>query len=477
MAQRWIMHIDMDAFFASVEQMDDPSLRGKPVAVGGSHRGVVSAASYEARRFGVRSALPMSTALRLCPQLIVVPGRMRRYAELSHRIMDALREFSPLVEPASVDEAYLDATGLERLFGPVENMGMAVKARVLDVTGGLTCSVGAAPVKFLAKIASDVNKPNGLFILYPEDVTEFLRTLPVGRIPGVGKRSLDALDQLGVRSAGDVLRYSREFWERRFGKGGVHLHERASGVDPREVEPYSEPKSESAENTFAEDTADRDVLRRWLLAQAERVGASLRRQRLAGRTITLKVKYADFRSISRSHSLPEPTASTQTIFDEACRLLDALTLADKVRLIGVGVSNFGPAHHGPRQLPLPLEIPGRGKGGKASGKDGAGRSTAGRERGRDAGQRGADGARSVGASAEHDEQDGPGGSDVSGGQGGPGRPGGQAPPAAALPAASIPPPDENRRKKLDAALDALRDRHGRDAVVRGRLFGFDSRKK
>lgn len=167
MAQRWIMHIDMDAFFASVEQMDDPSLRGKPVAVGGSHRGVVSAASYEARRFGVRSALPMSTALRLCPQLIVVPGRMRRYAELSHRIMDALREFSPLVEPASVDEAYLDATGLERLFGPVENMGMAVKARVLDVTGGLTCSVGAAPVKFLAKIASDVNKPNGLFILYP----------------------------------------------------------------------------------------------------------------------------------------------------------------------------------------------------------------------------------------------------------------------------------------------------------------------
>ncbi|WP_223290488.1 DNA polymerase IV [Nitratidesulfovibrio sp. SRB-5] len=470
MAQRWIMHIDMDAFFASVEQMDDPSLRGKPVAVGGSHRGVVSAASYEARRFGVRSALPMSTALRLCPHLIVVPGRMRRYAEISHRIMDALREFSPLVEPASVDEAYLDATGLERLFGPVENMGMAVKARVLDVTGGLTCSVGAAPVKFLAKIASDVNKPNGLFILYPEDVAEFLRTLPVGRIPGVGKRSLDALEQLGVRFAGDVLRYSREFWERRFGKGGVHLHERASGVDPREVEPYSEPKSESAENTFSEDTADRAVLRRWLLAQAERVGASLRRQRLAGRTITLKVKYADFRSISRSHSLPEPTASTETIFDEACRLLDALTLADRVRLIGVGVSNFGPAHHGPRQLTLPLEIPGRGKGGKGVGRDGPGRGTAGGGGGRDAGARGADGARRVGASAEHDEQDGPDAPD------GPDASGDHIA-AAAIPAESIPPPDEKRRRKLDAALDALRDRHGREAVVRGRLFGFDSRKK
>jgi len=477
MAQRWIMHIDMDAFFASVEQMDDPSLRGKPVAVGGSHRGVVSAASYEARRFGVRSALPMSTALRLCPQLIVVPGRMRRYAELSHRIMDALREFSPLVEPASVDEAYLDATGLERLFGPVENMGMAVKARVLDVTGGLTCSVGAAPVKFLAKIASDMNKPNGLFILYPEDVAEFLRTLPVGRIPGVGKRSLDALDQLGVRSAGDVLRYSREFWERRFGKGGVHLHERASGVDPREVEPYSEPKSESAENTFAEDTADRAVLRRWLLAQAERVGTSLRRQRLAGRTITLKVKYADFRSISRSHSLPEPTASTETIFDEACRLLDALTLADKVRLIGVGVSNFGPAHHGPRQLTLPLEIPGRGKGGKGACKDGAGRGTTDRGAGGNAVAWGAGTARSVGVSAEHDEQDGPDALEGLNESGGPHRPVGQNAPAVAIPAESSPPPDENRRKKLDAALDALRDRHGREAVVRGRLFGFDSRKK
>lgn len=398
---------------------------------------------------------------------------MRRYAELSHRIMDALREFSPLVEPASVDEAYLDATGLERLFGPVENMGMAVKARVLDVTGGLTCSVGAAPVKFLAKIASDVNKPNGLFVLYPEDVTEFLRTLPVGRIPGVGKRSLDALEQLGVRFAGDVLRYSREFWERRFGKGGVHLHERASGVDPREVEPYSEPKSESAENTFAEDTADRAVLRRWLLAQAERVGASLRRQRLAGRTITLKVKYADFRSISRSHSLPEPTASTESIFDEACRLLDALTLADKVRLIGVGVSNFGPAHHGPRQLTLPLDIPGRAKGGKAVGKAGPDR---------DAGVRGAEGARSVGTSAEHDEQDGPdapgaSGADGPGRQGGQAGQGGQVTPAAAISPESIPPPDEKRRKKLDAALDALRDRHGREAVVRGRLFGFDSRKK
>lgn len=455
MAQRWIMHIDMDAFFASVEQLDDPSLRGKPLVVGGVTRGVVAAASYEARRFGVRSAMPMSTALRRCPRLIVVPGRRRRYAEISGRIMDALREFSPLVEPASVDEAYLDATGLEQLFGPVETMGMAVKARVRDVTGGLSCSVGAAPLKFLSKIASDMNKPDGLFILHPEEVAHFLGALPVGRIPGVGKRSLAALEHLGVRSAGDVLRYSRQFWERRFGKSGTHLYERASGLDPRGVEPYSEPKSESAENTFAQDTADRAVLRRWLLAQAERVGASLRRQRLAGRTITLKVKYADFRSLTRSRSLPESTASTETIFDEACGLLDALTLTDKVRLTGVGVSNFGPARHGPRQMLLPLDLSGTGPADIRSGP------------------RDADGppAADAAPAGNGSPASGPGATPVT-----PLAPATPVAPVAAAPA-SASPPGESRRRKLDATLDLLRDRHGGDAVVRGRLFGFDTKKK
>lgn len=205
-------------------------------------------------------------------------------------------------------------------------------------------------MKFLAKIASDVNKPDGVFILPPEDVAAFLATLPVGRIPGVGKRMLESLDLLGVRTAGDVLRHPVSFWERRFGKGGLVLYDRARGIDPRPLEPWTPPKSESAEVTLAADTADRAVLRRWLLAQAERVGGSLRRQGLAGRTITLKVKYADFRQLTRSRTLPEPVSATQTIFEEAWALLEALDLEAKVRLVGLGVSHFG----GERQMSLPI---------------------------------------------------------------------------------------------------------------------------
>ena len=232
-----IIHIDMDAFFASVEQMDDPSLRGKPVIVGGSSdRGVVSTCSYEARAFGVHSAMPMVVARRLCPQAIIVRGRYPRYSELSHAIMNALRDFSPLVEPASVDEAYVDATGLERLFGPLEDLVTAIKARIEEVTGGLTCSVGAAPVKFLAKICSEVNKPDGFFILYPENVDAFLCALPVGKIPGVGKRMVQSLQDLGIKTVGQLRRFSPEVMERRFGKWGAVLYERVHGRDSRKVE-------------------------------------------------------------------------------------------------------------------------------------------------------------------------------------------------------------------------------------------------
>ncbi len=346
------MHIDMDAFFASVEQLDDPGLRGKPVIVGGdSDRGVVAAASYEARRFGVRSAMAMVKARRLCPEGIVVPGRRARYVELSRRIVEALAEFSPLVEQASIDEAYLDATGAEGLFGPPAVMAMAVKARVQEVTEGLTCSVGVAPVKFLAKIVSDIKKPDGLFVLAPEEVDAFLLRLPLSKVPGVGKQTLAQLSRLGILTCGDVRRYPEEFWEERFGKAGLSIFRKAHGLGSTTVTPWRPPKSESAENTFAEDTMDSEFLKNWLMRQAERVGASLRRQGLAGRTVTLKVKYADFRQITRSKSITEPTDSTQTIFEEACRLLDALRLEDKVRLIGLGVSNFD---GGSRQLPLPL---------------------------------------------------------------------------------------------------------------------------
>jgi DNA polymerase-4 len=338
--QSWILHIDMDAFFASVEQLDFPELRGKPVAVGGSSdRGVVSAASYEVRKFGVHSAMSVVKARQLCPNIILVPGRMKRYKEISRMVMGVLAEFSPTVEQASVDEAYLDGTGLERLFGPIDEVGRMIKARMVEVTG-LTCSVGAAPVRFLAKIASDMDKPNGMFIIHPGEVDAFLRDLPVKKIPGVGKKLVDVLNGLRVQTCGDVLKYDRGFWTERIGKYGGALHDRARGIDPNGVVVSSGAKSCSAENTFHEDTSDRRVLKKWLLSQSERVGADLRRHGYKGRTVTLKVKYADFKQITRSLSLDSRTDSTSLVFDTACQLLAQLELRRAVRLIGVGVSNF-----------------------------------------------------------------------------------------------------------------------------------------
>lgn len=338
--QPWILHIDMDAFFASVEQLDNPDLRGKPVVVGGtSDRSVVAAASYEVRKFGVRSAMSMVKARKLCPNIVIVPGRMKRYKEVSRQVMAVLGQFSPLVEQASVDEAYLDGTGLERLFGPVEALGQSIKDRVREETG-LTCSVGAAPVRFLAKIASDMDKPDGMYIIRPEDVDEFLLPLPVGKIPGVGKKLVETLRRLRVRTCGDVRQRDREYWVDRLGKYGGALHDRARGIDPNRVEVGGPAKSCSAENTFSEDTLDRKVLTRWLLAQAERVGQDLRSHGYKGRTVTLKLKYADFSQITRSRSLDARTDNTALIFHTACQLLDELELRRAVRLIGVGVSNF-----------------------------------------------------------------------------------------------------------------------------------------
>lgn len=338
--QTWILHIDMDAFFASVEQLDNPDLRGKPVAVGGdSDRSVVAAASYEVRKFGVHSAMSVVKARQLCPDIVMVPGRMKRYKEVSGMAMGVLAEFSPTIEKASVDEAYLDGTGLERLFGPIDEVGRRIKERMKEVTG-LTCSVGAAPVRFLAKIASDMDKPDGMYIIHPHEVEGFLRELPVKKIPGVGKKLVDILNRLRVYTCGDVLMRDRAFWEERLGKYGGALHDRARGIDPNGVVPTTAAKSCSAENTFHEDTTDREVLTKWLLAQAERVGADLRRHGYKGRTVTLKVKYADFKQITRSTSLKGRTDNTAVIFETACALLKQLELRRAVRLIGVGVSNF-----------------------------------------------------------------------------------------------------------------------------------------
>lgn len=344
------MHMDMDAFFASIEQLDNPQLRGRPVVVGGEHRGVVSTCSYEARRFGIRSAMPVAEARRRCPHAVYIRPRMQRYAEMSALVRETIARFSPRVEMASVDEAYLDATGLERLFGPVEAMGYSLKEAVKTATGGLTCSVGIAPVKFLAKIASEQRKPDGLFLLAPEAVPAFLAALPVTAVPGVGRHFAAELASMGVKNCADVSRYGADFWQRRYGKAGAVLWARAHGEDPREVVPWSPPKSESAEVTLDEDTLDRELLRTWLLRHAERVGASLRRQGLAGRTVTLKIKYADFRQITRQVTLDRRVCSTESIYETACAILDRLELAGRVRLVGVGVSGFEAG--APEQLSL-----------------------------------------------------------------------------------------------------------------------------
>lgn len=333
-----IVHLDMDAFFASVEQMDDPELRGKPVIIGGGQRGVVATASYEARVYGIHSAMPMAIARRLCPQGIFLPGNGKRYSELSHLVMDCLGEFGPVVEKASIDEAYLAAP--TPLPCPPEAYAHAIKDRVATVTGGLTCSIGMAPVKFLAKICSDLNKPDGIFVLDEKDVDAFLVNMPIEKLPGVGPGMSASLRKFGIGTAGDLRELGREFLVMRYGKWGNELHDRARGLDSRTVHENLPPKSESAERTFAEDITDREVLRSALLAHAERVTARLRANRLAGRIITLKVKYADFRQFTRTCTLAERTNATLPVFRAGCELLAAERICAPVRLIGLGVSGF-----------------------------------------------------------------------------------------------------------------------------------------
>lgn len=337
--QRWIMHIDMDAFYASIEQLDHPAWRGRPLVVGEGPRSVVAAASYEARVFGIHSAMPVAQARRLCPACLFVPVRMPRYKEVSRQIMAILRQFSPTVEQASVDEAYLDATGLERLFGPPEALAAQVRAAIFNATR-LTCSIGLAPVKFLAKIASDLNKPNGVAIIGPEAMPAFLRQLPVKKIPGVGRKTLLILERFGVHTGEDVLRYPGDFWERRLGKAGVSLWRKAQGLDQAAVTPDAPPKSESAERTLAEDTLDQDILRAMLMEHAERVCARLRALSLRGHTVTLKVKFCDFSQVTRSRTIRPPTNSTRRAYELGAALLAALPLPKKVRLIGLGLSGF-----------------------------------------------------------------------------------------------------------------------------------------
>ena len=336
-----IIHIDMDAFFAAVEQLDNPGLKGRCVIIGSpSGRGVVATASYEARRFGVHSAMPMFMAREKCPQGVIVRPRKRRYRELSVIIMDLLKEFTPLVEPVSIDEAYLDISGCRRLFGSPEETARRIKAKVLE-TVNLTCSVGIAPCKFLAKIASDMDKPDGLTIIRPEEAPAFVKTLPIGKVPGVGKKTLPHLKKIGIRSLGDVNNYSDEMLQKKFGKLGQHLRDLSLCRDNSRVTPFSRAKSVSSETTLAVDTADKKELQLHILRHSEDIGRQLRKLKVRAKTITLKVKHADFRQFTRSLTLAAPTHSSETIYKTAERLLAAYPLTTRIRLIGVGASGLG----------------------------------------------------------------------------------------------------------------------------------------
>ncbi len=331
-----ILHVDMDAFYASVEVLDDPSLAGKPLIVGGMEgRGVVSSASYEARRFGVRSAMGVAQALRLCPQAIVVTPHFDRYASLSRQVMDIFHDITPLVEPLSIDEAFLDVSGARRLWGSPGEIARMLRKRVKAETG-LVCSVGVAATKHVAKIASTRSKPDGLLIVSEPDTAAFLAALPVSALWGVGPKAAEALEGRGIRLVSDILASPRTVLDRALGSAsGERIWQLAHGVDPRAVETERTEKSIGHEETFLTDVSDVTVLRSELRRLSDRVAARLRDGGWRAGGVALKLRYADFTTLSRSLSLPEPSDVGQRIGDVAIGLFDALELTQPVRLIGV----------------------------------------------------------------------------------------------------------------------------------------------
>ena len=338
--ERTILHIDMDAFFAAIEVLDRPELKGKPVIVGGTtSRGVVSTASYEARTFGIHSAMPIFQARKKCPGGIFLPVNMTRYKEMSGNVMKILEDFTPLVEKVSIDEAYLDITGMEGLLGNSEQIALRIKERIYDETR-LTCSIGIAPNKFLAKVASDMHKPDGLTIIQADEVDTFLATLPVEKIPGVGKSTMEILKRYGIKTVGEMKAFSRDQLAKRFGKLGLRLHELARGHDSSAVVPLREIKSISAEETLPYDTGDLSLLSKKLNEHADNVAGRLRNHGLKGKTITIKIKFRDFTAVTKAQTIASATDSSKMILYNALQLLSDQPLKKKVRLIGVEVSNL-----------------------------------------------------------------------------------------------------------------------------------------
>jgi DNA polymerase IV len=337
---RKIIHVDMDAFYASVEQRDDPALRGRPVAVGGRQRGVVMAASYEARTFGVRSAMPSVTAKRLCAELVFVKPRFEVYKEVSRQIREIFLDYTPLVEPLSLDEAYLDVTTNLKNIPLASDIAREIRARILQRTG-LTASAGVSYNKFLAKLASDYRKPNGQTVIPPEKGPSFVEGLAVAKFHGVGPKTAEKMNRLGIQTGADLKAQTLEFLEQYFGRSGTYYHAIARGNDERRVVPNRPRKSVGSETTFMEDLGRPQEIEDGVLSVLDDVWGYCERTSMAGRTVTVKIKYADFQIVTRSRTLPAPLASRAELERTSVELVRSIfPLQKRVRLLGVSLSNF-----------------------------------------------------------------------------------------------------------------------------------------
>lgn len=342
---RIIVHVDMDAFFASVEQIDNPKFRGKPVVVGadpkrGKGRGVVASASYEARKYGIHSAMPISIAFKKCPRAIFVRPRIERYCEISEQIMNILYNFSPIIEQLSIDEAFLDCTGTEKLFGSAIELGIQIKSTIYRETG-LTASIGIAPNKSIAKIASDLQKPNGLTVCDPGKEKEFLWPLPISKLWGAGEKTVSLLNSLGIKTIGDIAALPLEILENKLGKHGSNLWFLANGIDDREVEIYEKIKSISEEVTFEYDTNDIPFLENTLLHLSDQIAQRMQKEKKAGRTITLKIRFKNFETHTKSNTVQYAINDAITIRDIALILFRSFSIENKkIRLLGIKVSNL-----------------------------------------------------------------------------------------------------------------------------------------
>ena len=353
---RHIIHADLDAFYAAVEQLDNPELKGKPVMVGGSPqvRGVVATASYEARVFGVHSAMPMATAVRQCPRGIIVRPRFDRYREMSRRVMDIFGQLTPLVEPLSLDEAYLDITATVEAGKLPLSVALDLKRQVKRETG-LNVSIGVGTSKSVAKIASDLEKPDGLVVVAPGDEPAFLAPLPVGKLWGIGPKTAEKLHLDGIETIGDLARQTEDWFVRRFGKRARSIHEKALGQDQDPVSTEHSRKSVSAETTFVEDISEPEELKAELTKLAANVARHLERQEIRGRTITVKLRLSDFTTMTRQTTLPYYTNSEEAVLETGWRLLTGeLAPGRAFRLLGIGMSGFGDTPDRSSQLALPF---------------------------------------------------------------------------------------------------------------------------